>query len=74
MFWPYLKITLCLTIPVCTFAYANQLRPQNDCARIRSAVEQPLNIQWSLAHPREALQREISEARYLRRLLEDLDR
>ena len=74
MFWPYLKITLSLTIPFCTIAYANQLRLQNDCARIRSAVEQPSNIQWSLDHPREALQQKRAEAQYLRRLLQDLDR
>jgi hypothetical protein len=73
MFWPYLKITLSLTIPLCTLAYANQLRLQSDCARIQCAVEKPLNIQWSLDHPREALQREIAEAQYLRRLLQDLD-
>ena len=73
MFWAYLKITLCLTIPLCTLAYANQAPPPKRLRRIKRAVEQPLNIQWSLDHPREALQREIAKAQSLRRLLQDLD-
>jgi hypothetical protein len=73
MHWAFLKITLALAIPLSTVAYATQLRHQHDCQRIQSIVQKPGDLTWSLAHPREFLQRNRAEMRSLRPLLKDLD-
>lgn len=73
MFWAYFKILLTLIIPLCTIAYARQLRLEGDYQRIRSIVERPANLQWMLSHPRETLQLNRAENQYLHHLLQDLD-
>jgi hypothetical protein len=74
MLWAHIKTIVVLTIPLCTVAYAHQLRFDADCDRIQCIVKQPTDIQWSLAHRREVLERGRTEAQSLDRLLEDLGR
>jgi hypothetical protein len=73
MLWPHLKIVLALAIPFSAVSYAHQLHVEADCQRIERTVQSSANVQWSLAHPREAFQRNRAEAQYLQLLVQDLN-
>ena len=74
MLWVSVKIALALTIPFSTIAYASELRRQGDCQQIEQIVQSPGNLEWSLAHRREALERDRAEVRRLIALLQDLNK
>jgi len=73
MLWAYLKISLSLAIPISTLLYARQLRIEHDMQAIKWDVQHPPTSQWAVLHPREALQADRAEQRYLRSLIQDME-
>jgi len=73
MLWSYLKISLSVIIPIAVGGYARQLRHQQDVRAVWFVVQQSADLQWELTHPQESLQRNQAEAKYIRRLVADLD-
>jgi hypothetical protein len=73
MVWAYCKIAFAISLPLAAVLYAHELRMESDYAAILKDVARPLNIQWSLEHPAEYRKLGIADARYLHRLVLDLD-
>ena len=69
----YLKITALLTIPIATLLYAKDLRIQRDMQALKLDVQHPPSLRWVMDHPSEALVQNRAEAKYLHRLILDLD-
>jgi hypothetical protein len=72
MLWAHVKITLALLIPFTAFVYARYLHFEDDCRRIEHIVHSSSDLDWWLAHPREAQERSRAERQYLSGLLKDL--
>jgi len=70
----YLKIIVSAIVLGLTFFYATQARREADMRAIRWDVQHPPPLQWVLDHPKESLQRDRMEHKYLRQLIADLDR
>jgi hypothetical protein len=72
VFWATVKATLVISIPFWAIAYAREVRLEGECQRIKVIFEQPTDIDWAMSHPREMIQRNQAEARYVAPLLRDL--
>jgi len=72
MTWVYFKIALSLAIPFATLNYARQVRIDRDLQAVKWDVQHPPELQWVVDHPRESLQANRAEAKYLCKLLRDV--
>jgi hypothetical protein len=73
MLWAYLKISLAIAIPLSTLVYAREIRIERDVQAVKWDVQHPPTTQWAAAHPREALQADRAEQKYLRQLIADME-
>jgi len=70
MLYGYLKIAATLlAVPIVALLYAKQVRLEDDIHAVEWDVHHPPNVQWVMDHPRECLQRDRGETRYLHQLL-----
>jgi hypothetical protein len=69
----YLKIAALLTIPISTLLYAKDIRIQHDMQALKWDVQHPPSLRWVVDHPSEALIQNRAEAKYLHRLIQDMD-
>ena len=72
MLYGYFKIVLSLIIPLVTLVYAKQLRLEGEMRAVRWDVQHPPDLKWVIDHPRESLERNRMESKYLWRLVQDL--
>jgi hypothetical protein len=73
MLYGYFKLILSLLILLVTLVYATQLRLERDMWAIKSDVQHPPDLKWVIDHPRELLERNRMESKYLRKLVQSLD-
>lgn len=74
MLYGYLKIILAMGSLCGPLLYAKQVRLEHDRQAIMRVVKKPLDLQWQLNHPQQALRIDRAEARHLRQLIWDMDR
>jgi len=66
----YIKIFMALVVPiVVALLYAKQVQLQDDIRAVEWDVQHPPDLRWTMDHPRECLQRDRAQARYLHQLL-----
>jgi hypothetical protein len=74
VFWATIKAALIVCIPVWAVAYAREARRESECRQIQAILQKPTDIDWAMSHPKELVERNRAEARFITPMLRDLQR